>query len=426
MPAFGGERGAQPRFDSVVLNSTGVGALTMAGRLARTPAFQDRVRIAGTPVEESRRLIGGVTLRARSLDLFAAAMGVDRAHLVESLFGLDASRAETHQQFICACSGSPGAGFQLDKIGSFMDRRTPRRNRPRLGVLAYGVRNSHLRAVLQEFALRAGMKLRDMSQESGNPGNTSRAALVEYADGYHPLIVNATPSPLPDTPIIRPPAKPTRAVAAAQLTFRASRLEERAVVPRNSSMVCAVLRGGALDVGVFYPFQDPLTPEADYYGIFYRVEALDSVTARRGELLHLLEDTAVGVGDVFGLEPVDRDATLGTAVVPLSPWSRVTNCQQGVFDLSRVAGAGAPIITGDGMTRAGIAGWVAAESLIHGHDPLPAANKALRRYRQLNWELCLAMTHLARPTMWLMRMAPRLTFFRQIQSYDWDMWAGIN
>jgi hypothetical protein len=402
-----------------VLNSTGISGLTMAGRLARSPVFEDRVRIVAKSVEETQRLIGGVTLRARSLDLFAAAMGVERTDLIERLLGDDTSRAETHRQFVCVCSGSTGGGFRLDKISPFMDRQEPRRDRSPLPVLAYGVRNSRLRATLQELALAAGVTL---TEQEAN----SRDALAQLAPGDRPLVVNATPRPLPDTALIAPVAKPTRGVAAAQLTLRASQLEERGLVPRKSSLVCAVLIDGALDVGVFYPFQDALTPDADYYGIFYRVDDLETIAADREQLLERLEASVLGVGQLFGLEAVDRDATLGTAVVPMSPWKGVGNCQEGVLDLSRMAGAGAPIITGDGMTRSAIAGWVGAESLVHGRDPAPEIDRALRLYRRLNWELYLVMTRFARPAYQLMKAVPRLAFYRQAKSYDWDMWAGAN
>lgn len=85
-------------YDSVVVNSNGIGAITFAARMARDPAFKGRVIVAAKPVAESRRLIDGCTLRARSVDYYAAALGTTREAVLAATYGPDWRQAETDRQ----------------------------------------------------------------------------------------------------------------------------------------------------------------------------------------------------------------------------------------------------------------------------------------------------------------------------------------
>jgi len=128
----------RPRFDSVVVRGNGVGALVCAARLARSKTLEGRVRIAAPRPAESRRLINGCTLRARSLDYYAAALGLETEVLVQSLFGAQTGVAETwSQRFALAREEAPGR-FSLGPIFQWMG------NDSRQRILAYGVRNGHL------------------------------------------------------------------------------------------------------------------------------------------------------------------------------------------------------------------------------------------------------------------------------------------
>ena len=53
----------RPRYDSVVIRGNGVGAMTLAGRLARSRSFAGKVVVAAPKPVESRKLVNGCTLR---------------------------------------------------------------------------------------------------------------------------------------------------------------------------------------------------------------------------------------------------------------------------------------------------------------------------------------------------------------------------
>ncbi len=416
-PDWASSDAADSRYDRVVVNSTGVSALTLAGRLARSSELAGRVRVVALPVEENRRLIGGVTLRARTIDYYAAAMGVERDTFLREMFGGDCRTAVADQQIGAMCAGTLESGFRIVKKACFMDGRRPRRGRSEQLPLAYGVRNSRLRATLQKFAIDAGVRLTPEVVPT-------LEGLLDHAEGDRPLVVNGTPRPLVTAAETAGLGRSRQFVGAAQMAFRSTALDAKGVIARNASVACWVRQGAALSMGVYYPFLDPLSPAADYYGIFYRVVPARDASATKDELLETLEGTVRGIGEAIGLEPVDPEETLGTALVPVSPWRRVVNCQPGVLDLSRIAGAGSPIITGDGMTKSAIAGLIAAESILRGRDPVADTNRALGGYRQLNLELHLALTGLAGIASRLFRWSPSLVLFRQTRSYYRDMWAG--
>ena len=404
--------------DSVVINGTGVCALTMAVRCARDGRLRDHVTIVGERVQESRRLVGGVTFRARTLDYIAAASGQTTQQLLQRFYGPEWHQAETHQQVAALCSGDAGRGYAVTRSATFMDAKVARPGRSPHQPLAYGLRNSRLVTTLHALADEAGCETAAAAP--------SREQLTELASGEQPFLVNGAPRPLVDTPVDRPPAKPRQFVAAAQMALRNVARDQRGVIGPNTSFISWIKRGGGIDMGVFYPFQDELSPTADLYGIYYRVIGADDASSRREEIQDDLSSTVVAIADMLGFEPVDPDETLGTAVVPVSPWNGVSSCQDGVLDLSRLAGAGSPIITGDGMTRSTLAGWVAAECLRGGHDVKSVEadlQRALARYRQLNRELHWALSSLASPAATLMRWSPGLVLYRQTRSYHRDMWA---
>jgi hypothetical protein len=387
----------------------------MAGRLARSARFAGAVKLVGRPVEETRKLAGGCTLRARTLEYFAAALGVERERVERELLDPGLAPACTRRQYAALLCGLPQKGLSVVRKTTFMDAQRKRRARSDDLPLAFGIRNSRLLAVLQQLALEAGATLEDSP-----PGD---APCLRAAGRSRPLLVNATPRPVPRLEVTAPPPAPHQFVAAAQVPFRSSQLEQRGVVERDASFVSWLPTPGGLDMSVFYPFQDPLSPAADFYGIVYRVVDTESARAK-AELLGELTSTLLAIGDLLGLEAVDPAETLGQAVVPVSPWRGTSNCQEGVLDLSRLCGAGSPIITGDGMTRSAIGGLIGAESLLACRDPAADINAALGGYRQLNWELHLVLSRLARPAAWALERWPNLVLLRQTRAYKRDMWAG--
>jgi hypothetical protein len=410
--------GQECSYDSIVTNSTGISALTFAARCAQSEHLKGKVQVYGKPVEENRRLLAGVTLRARTLDYYAAACGVAKDEILERMYLCDPADAAMTGQYCSLATGSPEKGYSLSKVVRWMDSATPRRGRPSGLPLSYGIRNSRLNLVLQDLTKEIGVQFFD------EPG-LDALSLSGKALGDRPLIVNGTPFPIKDAPLTRPSQAPTQCVVAVQLPFSTPQLEKRGVIDKQSSFITWVHRDGALDMGVFNPFRDDLSPEATFYGILYRVIPGPKGVDKDSEQA-ILNDSLIGIADALGLEPVDPDETRGVACVPASPWKGTLNLHDGIFDVSRLSGAGAPIITGDGMTRAAVAGYVGAEAILAGRDAVEEVNTALRRYRQINWELCMLMTRIPGLASFGIRNFPSLVMYRNAFTYYQDMWAATN
>ncbi len=404
LPAWLGAAGqGPPRFDSVVVRGSGVGALTFAARAARSQALGGRVRIAGPRPRPDRRLVNGCTLRARSLDYLAAALGEDEGSLLEDLFGARRSQAETHVQHSTVARAS-GDGLALGRIRPFMDAERDG------GVLAYGLRNGHLVELLAGRVEALGVPF------DGDEPDTL-AACRARADGEKPLVVNGSHRPVTDLPA---PERPTRFVVASQIPLRR---RADAVLPEAGSLICLRRRAGAFDTGVFYPFLVPLTPEADLYGIFYRIVPPAESAAARAEALGWMRRTVEGVADALGADLVDADETRGEAVVPCLPWDDVGTPRSDWLDLHRTYSACTPIITGDGMTRAALAGWLAAEAVLHGEDPVGPTNRSLHLWRGANRDFARGITRFTALTEPLFAHLPS-ALMRAIAARP-DMWATV-
>tara|TARA_R110000868_G_scaffold20217_17_gene85933 strand:- start:15941 stop:17272 length:1332 start_codon:yes stop_codon:yes gene_type:complete len=405
------------RYDSIVVNSNGVGAITFAARMARDPEFAGRVVVVAKPVVESRRLSDGCTLRARSVDYYAAANGVSREAVLGAIFGADWRQAETDcQRTAIGIASTPDKSVALGPVTSFMDCALAEANRTAHQPLAYGIRNSRLVAALNDLAKDSGVLF---AEPTGETVNDLRA----HAKGQRPLIVNGTPKPISGAVWQYQPAAPQHFVAAAQMAFTAPKREDKGVIGAQDSFIGMINRDGALDLCVFYPFQDPLSPDAKFYGIFYRAIRKAAVSDKERQQEILLGELE-GVAAALGLAPDTPDETMAMAFVPISPWSAQMSRQSGVLDLSRISGGGCPIISGDGMARAGLGGFVAAEALLAGHAPEPAMNRALKRWRQTNYVQYLAMTRAPNLSAFALRHAPGPAMSGFRLQRKWDMWAG--
>ncbi|MEQ9518680.1 MAG: hypothetical protein RLN89_04490 [Parvibaculum sp.] len=411
----GRESPAQPvAYDSVVIVGNGIGAAVMAARLNRASAFEGRVVIVSPPVAESRRLINGVTLRARSIDYYAAALGVSRETVLTEIYGTDWSRAMTHQQKVALATKEAGR-YWLGNKGTWMKNCGVRADRSENAPLAYGVRNSRLAGALIALAKKAGVH--HVEEDINNLG-----ALRTHARGQNPLIVNARPKLLENADTAWQAPAPKEMVLASQITFTDNGRAAKGVLDDHDAFCSFVHREGGLDMAVLYPFQDPLSPLARYYGIFYRVAKVGSFDKEHEYAC--LTDEIMGVGEALGLEPHDTDETMGRATVPCLPWRGLKNRQQGVLDLSYIYSGGAPIITGDGMARSAVAATAAAEAILCGRAPVPEMNRALARYRFLNWAQCRMMTHFPGLTAGMVGAIPTLALAGPGYSRNWDMWAG--
>ena len=406
---FGAEE-EHPRFDSVVVRGSGIGALSCAIRLARSRSFEGRVLVAGSPLKESARLIGGCTLRARALDYFALAIGTTRALLIEEIFGHSASSAATYQQLFAIASGN-NENLRLRRFGVW---QSASKHDPQ-AALAFGLRNGHLVSTLREHAQARGV------QFVGELPHSLQDCR-DLALGTQPMVIDAANRPLQDG---RPGGGPTGFIAASQLTFRQSSREvdknQGRLVPGASALIGKRSRYG-MDLGVFYPFADELTTQADYYGIFYR--AVPSSEADNAESHKAaMRETVRRVGAVLDLHPTDEEHTRGEAFIPSYSWSNVVDEVPGLLHLQRTYDAGVPIISGDGMSRAGLAGWLAAEAILAGTDPSPLLNRSLRRWRRANRNLSLVMTTLAPLVHPILRVIPG-TGVKLVADVP-DMWAAV-
>jgi hypothetical protein len=75
------------------------------------------------------------------------------------------------------------------------------------------------------------------------------------------------------------------------------------------------------------------------------------------------------------------------------------------------------------MSRAGLAGWVAAEVILAGGDPVPVTNRSLHTWRSTNRGMAWLMTHLSRIGEPLLRRFPGPVLGR-VGSLP-DMWASV-
>ena len=389
------------RFDSVVIRGAGIGALICAARLARSDAFAGRVRIAAPRPRPGRRLVNGCTLRARTLDYAGAALGVPAETLADDLFGAERHKASTWAQDFALAPPHPGA---LDLRGP-----TPWMEAEPGRPLAYGLRNGHLVDRLARAV--------DLEVPFADTLAPSLEACLDQAPGDRPMVLDASHEPLSDVPA---PAKPERFVVASQVPLRR---RDGAALAAGHSCIGMRHRDGWFDTGVFYPFHDPLTPAADFYGIFYRIVRASAPGFDKAREIAAMREIDEAFADALGLDPVDAEATRGEAMVPCIPWSDVTTHRADYMDLFRTYSACTPIITGDGMTRGALAGWLCAEALLAGEDPVSATNRSLRRWRSANRNFARGMTGLSRPLGAALRRAPRLVL-RPVAAQP-HMWARV-
>jgi hypothetical protein len=278
--------------------------------------------------------------------------------------------------------------------------------------LVYGTRNGRLVGALLELLEPLGVRW-----HGAVPATFEECRAL--APGSRPLVINATHHPVAGVPGRRPPK---RFVVAAQMTFTAPRRRSLGIIADRQALVCGRRRDGALDAGVYYPFVDPLSPAAEFYGIYYRIVKAGAFDKERET--GVLRKTVAGVGRGFGLEPLDEEETLGTACVPCSPWiDDVRRHRHDFVDFEAIYGAGTPIVTGCGMSRAGLAGFVAAEAILAGQDVVAVTNRSLRRWRLLNAIFAHGMTTLSAVSEPMLRRFPGFTL-KWIADYE-NFWAGV-
>ena len=360
-----GKRGACA-YDSAVIAGNGIGALAFAGRLAQSPMFEGRVTVVAPTVVESRRLINGVTLRGAAVDFMTAALDTTVDRILEVVSGSADNPPVAYRQ-TAAMALRTASSWKFSRRGHWQNGLDEHR------AIAYGVRNSRVVAGMRELVAKLPIEFVDERVESASH-------LRGFANGRNPLLVNATTVPN----LLGGRAKPTsRMVLGVQVPFIAPEGGVSYPLESQTAFAPAVRRSGAIDVGYFTPFRDPLSPRSSWYGIYARVVDRKSAFNREAEW-RIMTEQLFGVGAAMNLVPDDPEETLGRALVPASAWGKIPPSAPGTLDLKRHYSGGAPVFYADGMVMSLVGGVVGADAVISGVNPDEAIRAALRPWRKHN------------------------------------------
>jgi len=375
-------------YDSAVIAGNGIGALAFAGWLAQSPLFEGKVTVVAPPVVESRRLINGVTLRGRAVDFMSTALDTTLDDILEVMSGSADSPPVCYRQ-AAAMALQQGQSWRFGKRGQWQNGLPA--NRP----IAYGLRNSRVVGGMRELASKLPIEFVDEKVESASH-------LRSFGAGRHPLLVNATTVPTLIGGEARPPK---RMVFGVQAPFIAPERGVSYPLEADTAFAPVVRRGGAIDVGYFTPFRDPLSPRSSWYGIYARVVDRNAAFNRDAEL-RIMTEQLFGVAAAMNLIPDDPEETLGRALVPASPWGTVAPSAPGTLELKRQYSGGAPVVYADGMVTSLAGGVVGAEAVIRGVNPDEAIRTALRPWHRHNLLWFLELNKMPLVSEMLMRGSP--------------------
>ena len=400
-------RRGRPDHDSVVVAGNGIGALSFAARLARSPEFAGRVTVVAPPIAESRRLINGVSLRGRAADYICAALGVTHARLLSEICGGEAGGLTANRQTAAMAYAGAGGAWQFTRPGAWQGGAAGSA-RP----IVYGTRNSRITGAMWSLMTELGIRYVPEKAESADQ-------LRAMAAGSAPLLVNPTVNGRLLGAAAPPP---TRMVLATQVPFTVAAGGLRRPAEPQTAFAPLVRRDGAVDVGYFTPFRDPASPQATWYGIIARVVDTAARVDKDSEL-STMTDELYGIGAALGLEPHDPEETLGRAMVPASPVRAPGPSAPGTLELKRAYSVGAPCYYADGMISAGLGGLLAAEAVIRGDDPDRAIRHATRALRWHNYLWWLETTRIPLATDLLMRLNVNLAMAYP-HSAGFRLWAA--
>jgi hypothetical protein len=382
--------GSGPYYDSVVIVGAGFTASVMAARLARSEQFHGKVVLAGPRTVESRRLKDGATLRGHGTDYICYALGVPQYAYVDALYGdIVDGRGVGTRNLLCMGWEGPSGAYEFSRISPWQGGRTGY-SRP----LFYGARNSRMQGAIHELTDRAGLI------EVPEAVNSLDEAYA-LAPGRRPLIVNASHN----SGLLRAQAPRTdwaTIAVQAPLTVRPSGLR---YVETNAALFAGVRRGHTVDVGLFNPYGDPLSPRSTFYGIM-----VGEVSQRAGYdkqyEIDILTDELHGIADALGMDVDDPDETLFAGLIPGSPW-KAPQSAPGTLELQLISHQGVSATFSDGMTSGASAAVVAAEAVIRGVDPDRATRRAVREITRDRRIWNFQRNKLTGPFDFLMRNFPR-------------------
>jgi len=353
--------GSRPYYDSVVIVGAGFSASVMAARLARSEQFHGKVVIAGPRTEESRRMKDGATLRGHGTDYICYALDVPQNAYVDALYGdiVDGRGIGTRNQVTMATKGPSGA-YEFGRIASFQGGKKGFA-RP----LFYGARNSRMQGAIYELMDRDGVI-------EAPEAVTSLDEAFSLAPGKRPLIVNAGHN----SGLLSgraPEVDWATSAVQAPLKVRAGGFK---TVETNASLVATVRRRNKVDVGLFNPYGDPLSPNSTFYGIIVGQVSKRAGYDKQQELKEITEEL-YEVADALGMDVDDADETLFAGMIPGAPWKAPASAP-GTLELQLIAHQGVSATFSDGMTTGASAAVAAAEAVIRGLDPDRAARRAVR------------------------------------------------
>lgn len=399
--------GGASAYDSAVVAGNGIGALTFAARLARHPRFAGKVTVVAPPMDDTRRLLNGVSLRGRAADFLAAALDVTHVDLLESIADCSQGQPVAYRQTTamaeCAADGTVGFSKPATWHGGIGGTREP---------IVYGTRNSQVTKGMVDLMANLDIEFVDQRVESADH-------MRGLARGRRPLVVNGTTNP---RLLGARASKPKRLVLATQVAFgvKPGGIEK----PLDPATAFAPLfhRAGIIDVGYFTPFADPKSPRSAWYGILARVVDADSGFDKEHELA-TMERELFAVGDACGLVPDDPEETLGRALVPASSFGRVPASAGGTLELRRAYSGGAPCYYADGMVSSAIGGVVAADAVASGANADVAVRRALRPWRRHNFLWWVETTRIPAVADRLLRFNGRLAMSYP-HTAGLSMWAS--
>jgi hypothetical protein len=399
--------GPGPYYDSVVIVGAGFTASIIAARLARSEQFRGKVVLAGPRTEESRRMKDGATLRGHGTDYICYALGVPQNAYVDTLYGhiADGRGVGTRNLVAMTRKGRSGA-YEIGPIAAFQGQQ---RGYPR--PLFYGARNSRMQAAIYELMDRDGVI------ESPD-AVTSIDEAFDLAPGKRPLIVNAGHN----SGLLRSQAPTVDwATSAVQAPFKVKPGGLRHI-ETNASLVACVRRAKKIDVGLFNPYGDPLSPESTFYGII-----VGQVSQRAGydkqQELDTITEELYGLADLLGMEVDDADETLFAGMIPGSPW-KAPQSPPGTLELQLIAHQGVSATFSDGMTSGASAAVAAAEAVIRGTDPDRAARRAVREITRDRKIWNVSRNNLAVPFDLLLRVAPQIGAYYPYGTHARTTWAS--
>jgi len=355
-------RGPGPYYDSVVIAGAGFTASVMAARLARSEHFHGKVVLAGPRTTESRRVKDGLTLRGRGVDYICHALGVPQNAYVAALYGdIIDGRGVGTGNVAAMGTRNPDGSYRLSRVAPWQGGARGY-SRP----LFFGARNSRMQGALYELMERSGVI------EVPEPITCLEEGYA-LAPGRRPLLVNAGHNQRLFNPSV-PRVDWATVAVQAPLRPTASGLQN---CPSNSALLAPVRRGNRIDVGLFNPYGDPLSPRSTYYGIIVSDVHPDRAGFDKQRELAEISEELIGIAGAMGLEVDDHDETWFQGLVPGSPWTPVVS-RPGTLELQMLAHPGKSATFSDGMTSGATTAVAAAEAILRGADPDAAARRITR------------------------------------------------